>query len=84
MRLPDIDALARLLLPMLREGNIERAIELARRIVRDVEQFGLCERGNRTGGQRAGADDYGRRELCKKIERSFHDLTSSSIQGLRT
>ena len=47
MRLPDGDGLAGLLLPMLDEGGIECAIELARRIVGDVQQFGLRARGSR-------------------------------------
>ena len=55
MRLLDRDRLAGVLLPFLDEGRVDRAVKLARRIIRDIEQHGSASAGDAPGAAKAAS-----------------------------
>ena len=64
MRLLDRDRLAGGLLPLLDEGRVHRPIELAGRIVRDIEQRRFGARGRRSGNGEGRKREGQRRGCC--------------------
>src|SRR5688572_29809176 len=68
MRLLDRDVFAGLLFPMLGERRVELLIELARRVIRNVEQRRLGLR------QRGAADEAGGNGECQRLPPGEIDL----------